>query len=96
MMAEHMASPFPPGCRGLEIEGWDIVLLDADTYGYVSSVVIRPLDEWGRAGLAGLPAVFEKVLPAIDDQDALRYHVRLREMAAIAAKVETLRRISAG
>ncbi|MFR9775341.1 hypothetical protein ACL02O_04690 [Micromonospora sp. MS34] len=39
MMAEHMAMPFPPGFRGLDIEGQDMVLLDADAYGYASSAL---------------------------------------------------------
>ncbi|MHB9858095.1 hypothetical protein [Streptomyces sp. YIM S03343] len=33
MMAEHMAMPFPPRFRGLDIEDQDMVILDADAYG---------------------------------------------------------------
>jgi hypothetical protein len=37
--AEHMAMPFPPGFRGLEIEDEDMVMLDADAYGYAQGVL---------------------------------------------------------
>ncbi|MGI5229135.1 hypothetical protein [Actinoallomurus sp. CA-142502] len=38
MLAEHVAMPFPPGCRGLDIAGQDMVMLDADAYGYALGV----------------------------------------------------------
>ncbi|GLY80839.1 hypothetical protein Airi01_091060 [Actinoallomurus iriomotensis] len=38
MLAEHVAMPFPPGCRRLDIEGQDMVMLDADAYGYAPGV----------------------------------------------------------
>lgn len=43
MLAEHRATPFPPGFRGLDIEDQDIedqdmVMLDADAYGYALGV----------------------------------------------------------
>jgi hypothetical protein len=91
MMAEHMAMPFPPGFRGLDIEGQDMVLLDADAYGYASSALKGPLDEQRRAGLLRLTAVFETVLPAIDDEYATTYYTRVRDMVMPAAEIEALR-----
>lgn len=91
MMAEHMASPFPPGFRGLDIEDQDMVMLDADAYGYAASVLEGPLTEQRRAGLTRLTAVFDKVLPAIEDEYATRYYTHVRDMAALAAEVENLR-----
>ncbi|MCX4729460.1 hypothetical protein [Streptomyces sp. NBC_01363] len=38
-----------------------------------------------------LTAVFEKVLPAIDDEYATRYYTHVRDMAVLAAEVENLR-----
>ncbi|MEE1743761.1 hypothetical protein ACFYNF_38680 [Streptomyces sp. NPDC006641] len=38
-----------------------------------------------------LAAVFEKALPAIDDEYATRYYTHTRELAALAAEIETLR-----
>ncbi|MGQ4388813.1 hypothetical protein [Streptomyces sp. SAS_270] len=91
MTAEHMAMPFPPGFRGLDIEGQDMVMLDADAYGCAAGVLEGTLTEPHRAWLARLVAVFGKVLPAIDDEYATRYYTHVRDMAVLAAEVESLR-----
>jgi hypothetical protein len=91
MMAEHMAMPFPPGFRGLDIEDQDMVMLGADTYGYARGVLKGPLDEQRGKGLIRLTAVFEKVLPAIDDEYAARYYTHVRDLAVLAAEIDTLR-----
>ncbi|WP_416963722.1 hypothetical protein [Streptomyces sp. Agncl-13] len=89
MMAEHMATPFPPDARGLEIAGEDMVLLDADAYGYVSGVREGPLDERRRAGLVRVAAALAEVLPAIGDERTADYYTHLRDMAALAVEIET-------
>jgi hypothetical protein len=91
MLAEHMAMPFPPGFRGLDIEDQDMVMLDADAYGYALGVLQGPLDEQRGGGLIRLTAVFENVLPAIDNEYATRYYTHVRDMTVLAAEVETLR-----
>ncbi|MEV4925005.1 hypothetical protein [Streptomyces roseoverticillatus] len=91
MTTEHMALPFPPGFRGLDIEDQDMVMLDADAYGYAASVLKGPLTEQRRAGLTRMTAVFDKVLPAIDDEYATRYYTHVRDMTLLAAEVENLR-----
>ncbi|WP_327318980.1 hypothetical protein [Streptomyces sp. NBC_01235] len=91
MMAEHMATPFPPSFRGLDIEGQDMVLLDADAYAFASSVLNGPLNERRRAGLMRLTAAFEKVLPAIGDEQGAKYYTHLRDMAVLAVEIETSR-----
>ncbi|WP_266402332.1 hypothetical protein [Streptomyces sp. NBC_01275] len=91
MTAEHMAMPFPPGFRGLDVEDQDMVMLDADAYGYAASVLKGPLSEQHRESLTRLTAVFDKVLPAIDDEYATRYYTHVRGMAVLAAEVENLR-----
>jgi hypothetical protein len=91
MTAEHMALPFPPGFRGLDIEDQDMVMLDADVYGYATSVLKGPLTERQRTGLMRLAAVFDKVLPAIEDEYAIRHYTHVRDMAVLAAEVENLR-----
>jgi hypothetical protein len=91
MMAEHMAMPFPPGFRGLEIEGQDMVMLGADTYGYCQGVLKGPLDEQRGKGLIRLTAAFETVVPAIADEYAIRYYTHVRDMAVLADEIETLR-----
>lgn len=91
MTAEHMAMPFPPGFRGLDIEDQNMVMLDADAYGYATSVLEGPLIEEHRAALTRLTAVFDKVLPVIDDEYGSRYYTHVRKMAVLAAEVEELR-----
>ncbi|GIG70516.1 hypothetical protein [Phytomonospora endophytica] len=91
MMAQHMARPFPPGLRGLEIDDQDLVMLDADAYGCVASVREGPLSERHRAGLTQLTSVFESVLPAIDDTYATEYYAHLHNMIVLAADIERLR-----
>ncbi|MFI6602989.1 hypothetical protein ACIBHX_42660 [Nonomuraea sp. NPDC050536] len=91
MLARHMTMPFPPGFRGLDIEGQEMVLLDADTYGYASSVLKGPLDEQRRAGLMKLTAALEDVLPAIDNEYGAKYYTHLRDIAVLAAEIEASR-----
>ncbi|WP_367140763.1 MULTISPECIES: hypothetical protein [Streptomyces] len=92
MMADHMARPFPPGFRGLDVEGQDMVLLDADVYGCAASVREGwRLSEQHRASLTRLTSAFVKVLPAIDDEYAAEYYTHVRDMAVLAAEIESLR-----
>lgn len=85
---EHMRAPFPPHMRRREVEGEDMVLLDAEIAGCVSSSLSGPLDERRHKILLGRLAAVEKVLPLIDDEgDAIEYYERLREMAALAAEI---------
>ncbi|WP_369229563.1 hypothetical protein AB5J56_02560 [Streptomyces sp. R21] len=91
MAAEHMAMPFPPGFRGLDIEDHDMVMLDADAYGYATSVLEGPLAGQRRAALTRLAAASDKVLPMIDDECASRYYTHVRKMAVSAAEAEDLR-----
>ena len=91
MTAEHMVMPFPPGFRGLDIEDQDMVMLDADAYGYATSVLNGLLAEQHRAALTRLVAVLDKVLQMIDDEYASGYYTHVRKMAVLAAEVENLR-----
>ncbi|MFE9427721.1 hypothetical protein ACFYNO_32685 [Kitasatospora sp. NPDC006697] len=84
---EHMRAPFPPHIRGREIEGEDMVLLDADIAGCVSSSLSGPLDEKRRRTLLSCLAAVEKVLPSVDEDGAVEYYRRLREMAALAVEL---------
>ncbi|MEV2211564.1 hypothetical protein AB0H86_08865 [Streptomyces sp. NPDC050997] len=85
---EHMRAPFPPHMRGREIEGEDMVLLDADIAGCVSSSLSGPLDEKRRTILLSRLAAVENVLPSIEDEGGvIEYYKRLRDMAALAAEL---------
>ncbi|PRX59863.1 hypothetical protein B0I32_1182 [Nonomuraea fuscirosea] len=91
MMAQHMARPFPPGFRGLNIEDEDMVMLDADAYGWATRVLKGPLSAQYRSGLAQLTLACERVLPAIDDQYAAQYYEHVHDMVVLAAEIESLR-----
>lgn len=91
MMAEHMDMSFPPGFRGLDIEDQDMVMLDADVYGFAAGVLEGSLSAQHRSGLTRLLLACEKILPVIDDQYATKYYAHVRDMAALAAGIESLR-----
>ncbi|MEV7941796.1 MULTISPECIES: hypothetical protein [unclassified Kitasatospora] len=85
---EHIRARFPAHLRGQDIEGQDMVLLDADTAGCVSSSLSGPLDEKRRSILLGCLGALEKVVPSIGDEGgAIEYYERLREMAALAVEL---------
>ncbi|MFE3206185.1 hypothetical protein [Embleya sp. NPDC059237] len=89
---EHLRASFPPHVRGREFEHegrlFDMVLLDADIAGCVSSSLSGPLDEQRQGLLLVCLAAVEKVLPSIDDEaGAIEYYERLREMAALAVGI---------
>ncbi|MEV4173943.1 hypothetical protein [Nonomuraea sp. NPDC049709] len=91
MMAEHRAMKFPPGFRGLDIGDRDMVTLDAYTYGCAANVLKGPLNEQHRSLLTRLKSVTEEVLPQIDDEYATEYYTHVRDMAVLAAEIESLR-----
>ncbi|MET9694728.1 hypothetical protein ABZY81_41100 [Streptomyces sp. NPDC006514] len=85
---EHMRTPFPPNMRRREIEGEDMVHLDASIAGGVSSSLSEPFDEERRDALLSCLAAVEKVLSLIDDEGgAIEHYERLREMAALAVEI---------
>ncbi|MZF88830.1 hypothetical protein [Streptomyces sp. SID5643] len=68
-----------------------MVMLDADAYGCAASALKGPLAERQRAALTRLLAVFDRVLPAIDDAYVSRYCTHLHKTAVLAAGVDDLR-----
>ncbi|MEV7982935.1 hypothetical protein [Streptomyces sp. NPDC086519] len=93
MMAEHMARPFPPAFRGLDVEGRDMVMLDSDAYAYAACVHEGLLsDEQARVSLTRLTSSFGKVLPAIDDEYAAKYYTHLHNMVVLSAEIESRRK----
>ncbi|MEV5560920.1 hypothetical protein AB0L44_45420 [Nonomuraea wenchangensis] len=89
MMTEHMAMPFPPGFRGLDIEDQDMVMLDADAYGLAMAVLEGPLSARRRSHLTRLTSAFEKVLLVLDDQYAIKYYTHGRDMVVLATEIES-------
>ncbi|QFZ79182.1 hypothetical protein GFH48_38790 [Streptomyces fagopyri] len=93
MMAQHMARPFPPGFRGLDVEGRDMVMLDSDAYAYAASVYEDLLSDQASARLTQrLTSAFGKVLPAIDDEYAAKYYTHLHNMVVLSAEIESQRK----
>ncbi len=86
----HMAAPFPPGLRGAERAGIDMVLLDASIAGCVSSWLDRDgSPDTRRLKIADrcVPDL-DQVLPLLTETDEIAYFRRLRRMAALVSLPE--------
>ncbi|WP_033443263.1 hypothetical protein [Saccharothrix sp. NRRL B-16314] len=84
---EHLRTPFPPHLRGRDIDGEDMVVLDSDIAGCVTSALSQHLDERRDRILVRCLGAVEKVLPLIgDDERASEYFERLREMAGLVVR----------
>ena len=83
---EHLSAPFPAGLRGQEIEGIDLVMLDADIAGCVSTWLGNKgrLDEPRRRWLEGSLDDLARILPLLADRDERVYYERLRQLAQLA------------
>ncbi|MFH0520711.1 hypothetical protein ACHBTE_26485 [Streptomyces sp. M41] len=82
---EHRRARFPPGFRGVDVEGVDLVMLDADVAGVVHRELDGGLDDQGLAVLWWCIAGLDKVLPLIDDEYCASYYGRLRTLARLTA-----------
>lgn len=82
---EHRRAPFPAGFRGVDFDGVDLVLLDADVAGLVHRELGHGLDDEGVAILWACIARLDKVLPLIGDAYCTSYYRRLRTIAGVAA-----------
>ena len=93
---EHRSAPFPDRLRGLEIEGVEMVMLDADIAGCIDTWLgrkrrfsagpprtARPLDERRRGVLRECLAELDRVVPLLLD-DEQKYYERLRRLAQLA------------
>ncbi len=85
LWAEHQDAPFPAQCRGEDCDGIDLVMLDADIAGCISTFLARKgsLDQTRLAvlGLCYRDVCF--VLPRLD-ADAATHYRRLELMARLA------------
>jgi hypothetical protein len=85
---EHVHAPFPSHLRGRDIDREDMVSLDADIAGCLSSSLSGHLDERRHRILVRCLVAIEKVLPLIGDKGgAFEYYERLREMAVLAVRL---------
>jgi hypothetical protein len=83
---EHRGAPFPSRLRGEEIEGVDMVMLDADIAGCVDAWLGSrgQLDEQRRGWLQSCLDDLRRVLPALDDPEERAYYERLDALARLA------------
>ncbi|MFD0376673.1 hypothetical protein [Streptomyces sp. NPDC127112] len=82
---DHLRAPFPDGFRGVEFDGVDLVLLDADVAGLVQRELKDGLDDTGIACLWGGIADLDKIVPLINEEYCAAYFTKLRAMARVAA-----------
>lgn len=82
---EHRRAPFPARLRGVDFDGVDLVLLDADVAGLVHRELDGGLDDDGVAILWACIANLDKVLPLIGDEYCTSYYRNLRTLAGVTA-----------
>ena len=77
----HDAAPFPD-CRGEEIDGVDLVLVDADLHGCVVHFLGRPFgnDQWQRDILRRVTEDLDRIVPQLPTEWS-GYFVEARELA---------------
>ncbi|MFB7541402.1 hypothetical protein ACFC0N_16060 [Streptomyces zaomyceticus] len=82
---DHLRALFPDGFRGVDFDGVDLVLLDADVAGLVHRELKGGLDDSGIAHLWGRIADLDKIIPLIGEEYCASYFTKLRAMAQVAA-----------
>lgn len=82
---DHLHALFPDGFRGVDFDGVDLVLLDADVAGLVQRELKGGLDDSGIAYLWGCIADLDKIVPLINEEYCASYFTKLRTMAQVAA-----------
>ncbi|MET8584178.1 hypothetical protein ABZX39_25355 [Streptomyces collinus] len=87
LWAEHMNAPFPARLRGADRAGFDMVLIDSETAGCVSTWLKNngSLDARGHSVLVRCIARLEQILPTLSDADDPTYWQRLHELARLVA-----------
>src|SRR4051812_34004368 len=76
----HLERPFPPRMRGEEIDGVDMVMVDADVAGCVSTWLTSStsLDSARIGILRACRSDLRRMVPAISDPTERDYYVRLQ------------------
>ncbi|MET3987881.1 hypothetical protein [Streptomyces sp. PvR034] len=82
---EHLRALFPDGFRGVDFDGVDLVLLDADVAGLVQRELKGGLDGSAIAYLWHCIADLDKIVPLINEEYCASYFAHLRTMAQVAA-----------
>ncbi|MFV6026875.1 hypothetical protein [Streptomyces sp. NPDC056264] len=82
---EHRRAPYPDGFRGVDVEGVELILLDADVAGLVLRELDGGLDDDGIATLWACLADLDRVVPVINSAYCASYFAKLRRLARLAA-----------
>lgn len=85
MWEDHLRALFPNGFRGVDFDGVDLVILDADVAGLVQRELKGGLDDSGIVHLWGCIADLDKIVPLINEEYCASYFTKLRAMAQVAA-----------
>ena len=81
---QHLDAPFPSGCRCKEVAGIDLIMLDANAAGCISTFISRgrKLDLW-RLAILGLCYHSLALVTADLEGEAHDYFARLEELAGL-------------
>jgi hypothetical protein len=80
---QHELAAFPPGCRGADVDGVHLVLVDADVAGCVLTFLESgTLDAQRHEILQRCAADIERILPQLDQQATVHFQ-RLGALAAL-------------
>ncbi|WP_225860986.1 hypothetical protein [Streptomyces triticiradicis] len=82
---EHCRAPYPAGFRGVDIEGVELILLDADVAGLVQRELNGGLDDDGIALLWACIADLDKIASLINEEYCASFFERLRFVAGLIA-----------
>ncbi|AIA07793.1 hypothetical protein [Streptomyces noursei] len=82
---EFRVAPFPARLHGVEVAGQDMLLLDVNLAGCVSTWLNNDgrLDAWRLEILSDCLTVLEEALPQITDAEGLDYYRRLHHMSQL-------------
>ncbi|MGW6012483.1 hypothetical protein [Streptomyces sp. NPDC055210] len=85
---EHLAAPFPTALRAAERAGIDLVMLDADIAGCVSTWRSRggSLDADRQRLLRGCINDLDQVVPLLAKSEEIHYYQRLRRLAVLTTE----------
>ncbi|WP_328471692.1 hypothetical protein [Streptomyces sp. NBC_00448] len=82
---EHRRALYPDSFRGIDVEGVELTLLDADVAGLVQRELNGGLDDSGIAVLWACIADLDKVVTLINSEYCVFYFARLRTMAKLVS-----------
>jgi hypothetical protein len=91
-MTAQMRTPYPPECRGLNIDGVEMILLDADIYGIATWYDDNndPMTDHHRALLTQLLDDLDRIWHQLPTEGARLYYATARDLGRylIATRVQ--------